>query len=90
LAIPDTSISGKRVARELTVLIGKPRLIVSDNGTEFTSNAIPGWTKDRGVESHYIAPGKPTQNGYKTPAAYADTLTASEGASRAEALTANG
>ena len=42
-AIPDTSISGKRVARELTTLIerrGKPRMIVSDNGTEFTSNAI--------------------------------------------------
>ena len=45
-AIPDTSISGKRVARELTMLIssrGKPRMVVSDNGTEFTSNAILGW-----------------------------------------------
>ncbi len=34
-AIPDTSISGKRVARELTMLIGtrgKPQMIVSDNG----------------------------------------------------------
>ncbi len=33
-AIPDTSISGKRVARELTTLIerrGKPGMIVSDN-----------------------------------------------------------
>ena len=33
-AIPDTSISGKRVARELTMLIGtrgKPQMIVSDN-----------------------------------------------------------
>jgi putative transposase len=42
-AIPDTSISGRRVARELTVLIeqrGKPGMIVSDNGTEFTSNAM--------------------------------------------------
>jgi transposase InsO family protein len=42
-AIADTSISGKRVARELTALIeqrGKPGLIVSDYGTEFTSNAI--------------------------------------------------
>lgn len=42
-AIPDTSISGRRVARELTILIGrrgKPAMIVSDNGTEFTSNAI--------------------------------------------------
>jgi transposase InsO family protein len=42
-AIPDTSISGRRVARELTMLIeqrGKPGMIVSDNGTEFTSNAM--------------------------------------------------
>jgi hypothetical protein len=38
-AIPDTSISGRRVARELTTLMerrGKPGMIVSDNGTEFT------------------------------------------------------
>ncbi len=66
-AIPDTSISGKRVARELTALIerrGKPRMIVSDNGTEFTSNAILGWSKEHQVEWHYIAPGKPMQNGY--------------------------
>ena len=66
-AIPDTSISGKRVARELTMLIGtrgKPQMIVSDNGTEFTSNAILGWAKAHSVEWHYIAPGKPMQNGY--------------------------
>jgi len=66
-AIPDTSISGKRVARELTALIsarGKPGLIVSDNGTEFTSNAMLGWAKDHGVDWHYIAPGRPMQNGY--------------------------
>jgi len=65
--IPDTSISGKRLARELTTLIisrGKPRMVVSDNGTEFTSNAILGWAKDHGVEWHYIAPGRPMQNGY--------------------------
>jgi len=66
-AIPDTSISGKRVARELTTLIearGKPRMIISDNGTEFTSNAILRWGKEYQVEWHYIAPGKPMQNGY--------------------------
>jgi transposase InsO family protein len=66
-AIPDTSISGRRVARELTDLIarrGKPKMIVSDHGTEFTSNAILAWSKDHRVEWHYIAPGKPMQNGY--------------------------
>ncbi|WP_085989785.1 IS3 family transposase [Rhizobium sp. CCGE 510] len=66
-AIPDTSISGRRVARELTTLIerrGKPGMIVSDNGTELTSNAILAWSKDHKVEWHYITPGKPMQNGY--------------------------
>jgi len=66
-AIPDTSISGKRVARELTAVIerrGKPQMIVSDHGTEFTSNAILSWTEEQRVEWHYIAPGKPMQNGF--------------------------
>ena len=66
-AIPDTSISGHRVARELTALIsqrGKPGMIVSDNGTELTSNAIFAWAKDHAVDWHYIAPGRPMQNGY--------------------------
>ena len=66
-AIPDTSISGRRVARELTELIarrGKPGKVVSDHGTEFTSNAILAWSKDHRVEWHYIAPGKPMQNGF--------------------------
>jgi putative transposase len=66
-AIPDTSISGRRVARELTMLIetrGKPGMIVSDHGTEFTSNAILGWAMDHQVDWHYIAPGRPMQNGF--------------------------
>jgi transposase InsO family protein len=66
-SIPDTSISGKRVARELTALVGergKPGLIVSDNGTELTSNAIFTRAKENGIAWHYIAPGKPMQNGY--------------------------
>jgi putative transposase len=66
-AIPDTSISGKRVARELTILIqrrGKPGMIVSDNGTELTSNAILAWCAEHRIDWHYIAPGKPMQNGF--------------------------
>lgn len=65
-AIADTSISGKRVARELTAVIawrGKPELIVSDHGTEFTSNAMLAWTSEHQVAWHFIAPGKPMQNG---------------------------
>ena len=66
-AIPDTSISSRRVARKLTALIkrgGKPGMIVSDNGTEFTSNAMFAWTQDNRVVWHFIAPGKPMQNGF--------------------------
>jgi putative transposase len=66
-AIPDTSISGRRVARELTALIarrGKPGLIVSDHGTEFTSNAMLAWADEQRVAWHFIAPGKPMQNAY--------------------------
>ena len=66
-AIPDTSISGRRVARELTTLIeqrGKPGMIVSDNGTEFTSNAMLAWAEDHNIAWHFIAPGKPMQNGF--------------------------
>jgi transposase InsO family protein len=33
-------------------------------GTEFTSNAVLHWSKERQVELHYIAPGEPMQNGY--------------------------
>lgn len=65
-AVVDTSISGRRVARELTALIerrGKPGVIVSDNGTEFTSNAVLEWAQKIQVNWHYIAPGKPMQNG---------------------------
>ena len=65
--IADTSISGMRVARELDRLVverGKPKTIVSDNGTEFTSNAILQWADDHKVGWHYIAPGKPVQNAF--------------------------
>jgi transposase InsO family protein len=66
-AIPDTSISGRRVVRELTDLIirrGKPGMIVSDHGTEFTSNAILAWSQDHIVDWHYTEKGKPMQNGH--------------------------
>jgi putative transposase len=65
--VADTSISGRRVARELDAIIawrGKPSMIVSDNGTELTSNAILEWADDRKIAWHYIAPGKPQQNGF--------------------------
>ena len=43
---------------------GKPKTIVSDNGTELTSNAILRWADDHKVAWHYIAPGKSVQNAF--------------------------
>ena len=54
------------MARELADLVrrrGKPDLIVSDHGTEFTSNAMLAFTQEAGLSWHFIAPGKPMQNG---------------------------
>lgn len=67
ILVADTSLSDLRVARELDRVIaerGMPRTIVSDNGTEFTSMAILKWVQETGIDWHYIAPGKPQQNGF--------------------------
>jgi putative transposase len=65
--VADTSLSGHRVARELDKVIaerGMPKKIVSDNGTEFNSMAILKWVQESDADWHYIAPGKPQQNGF--------------------------
>ena len=65
--VVDTSLTGLRVARVLKRIVelrGYPCMIVSDNGTELISNAILAWQQARGVEWHFIAPGKPMQNGF--------------------------
>ena len=65
--VADTSLSGIRVARELDRLMierGKPKMVVSDNGSELTSNAILTWADHSRVAWHYIAPGKTTQNAF--------------------------
>ena len=65
--VADTSLSGLRLSRELNAIIarrGKPMTIVSDNGTEMTSTAILKWCQETHIEWHYIAPGKPMQNGF--------------------------
>jgi transposase InsO family protein len=40
-------------------------MIVSDNGAEFTSNLMLAWAEQYIIRDwHFIAPGKPTQNGF--------------------------
>jgi transposase InsO family protein len=46
--VVDNSLSGERVARELDVIAerrGYPCMVVSDNGTELTSNAMLAWQR---------------------------------------------
>lgn len=66
--VVDTSLSGLRVGRELDRIAElrgcRPAMVVSDNGTELTSHAILRWQEERSVLWHYIAPGKPQQNGF--------------------------
>jgi Integrase core domain len=80
--VVDTSSSVRRVARELDAIVmagGKPLMIVSDNGTEFTSYAILRWQEERGFGWHYFA----------RPESRCSTLSsrASTGASTTSALT---
>jgi putative transposase len=65
--VADTSLSGVRVDRELDWLLverGEPKMIVSENGSELTCNAILAWADTVRVEWQYIAPGKPMQSGF--------------------------
>lgn len=65
--VADTSITGQRVNRVLDQLVdthGKPKQILTDNGPEFTSNAMSEWTYLQGIKHIFIDPGKPIQNAH--------------------------
>lgn len=55
----ETSIK----ALEQGLLYGKPRIIHSDRGTQFTSDAWKNILAILSIESSYSRPGKPTENG---------------------------
>jgi putative transposase len=54
--------TGTRAPRLTIARRGRPGLIVSDHGTEFTSNAMLAWSEETGVPWHFIAPGKPMRD----------------------------
>lgn len=63
----DTSLSSKRITRVLERIglsKGFPKVIRSDNGPEFTSKDFAIWCAARNIETRFIQPGKPTQNGF--------------------------
>ncbi len=49
---------------ELFVNKGVPDYIRSDNGSEFTAEAVRDWLERLGVKTAYIEPGSPWENGY--------------------------
>jgi transposase InsO family protein len=63
----DRSITSEDVIdtlAELFAMRGVPRAIRSDNGPEFIAQAIRKWLEKLKVETLYIAPGSPWENGY--------------------------
>lgn len=43
---------------------GQPTRLSLDNGSEFRSIAFDAWATERGIELHFIQPGKPVQNAH--------------------------
>ena len=41
-----------------------PKLIRSDNGSEFIKDALQDWMKSVGIKTLYIEPGSPWNNGF--------------------------
>jgi transposase InsO family protein len=64
---PEHSISGHHLTRILDgycSLRGKPAVIRTDNGPEFTGAAMLTWAHRNGITLRLIEPGKPNQNAY--------------------------
>jgi putative transposase len=52
------------VLRRLFEEHGAPQYLRSDNGPEFVSKAVREWLEQQGVQTAYIEPGCPWQNGF--------------------------
>ena len=64
--IPEARIRSAEVINALSRLFaehGSPAFIRSDNGPEFIAQNVQNWLKEQGVQTTYIQPGKPWQNG---------------------------
>lgn len=63
----DSSLTGRRVTavlNRIALFRGLPKEILTDNGSEFTSNIMNEWAYDHKVEHIFTDPGRPMQNGY--------------------------
>jgi putative transposase len=65
--VVEHCISGNHLTRildEVCSLRGRPAVIRTDNGKEFTGKAMLTWAARNGVTLRLIEPGKPNQNAY--------------------------
>jgi len=65
--VPEHTIGGDHLTRILDGICsqrGKPMIIRSDNGPEFTGKAMLTWAHRHGIALRLIEPGKPNQNAY--------------------------
>lgn len=65
--VTEHSMGGSHLTRVLDGICaqrGKPAVIRSDNGKEFTGKAMLNWSHRNGVAMRLIEPGKPNQNAY--------------------------
>ncbi len=63
----DCRINRRKVKRIISVLIERHEVhehIRSDNGSEFIECGLRSWLADKRIETRYIEPGSPWQNGY--------------------------
>jgi putative transposase len=63
----DTSLGGERVRQvleRLKIERGRPAVIRTDNGPEFTGATLDQWAHENRVQLHFIEPGKPYQNAF--------------------------
>ena len=65
--VPEHTLGGDHLTRILDGICsqrGKPAVIRSDNGPEFTGRAMLTWAHRNGIVLRLIEPGKPNQNTY--------------------------
>jgi len=65
--VPEHSIGGEHLTRlldQVRAQRGKPAIIRSDNGKEFTGKAMLNWAYRNEVALKLIEPGRPNQNAY--------------------------
>jgi putative transposase len=65
--VPEHTIGGQHLTRILDGICsqrGRPKIIRTDNGAEFTGSAMLTWAHRNAVTLRLIEPGKPNQNAY--------------------------